>query len=78
MSKKGKVLVAMSGGIDSSIAALMLHEEGYEVIGITMRKMIVYLTLTTYQILYSNLNLNQQIRNTCQLTLHVLEQTGPW
>lgn len=37
MSKKGKVLVAMSGGIDSSVAAMMLHEEGYEVIGITMK-----------------------------------------
>ncbi len=37
MSKHGKVLVAMSGGIDSTVAALMLHEEGYEVIGITMK-----------------------------------------
>ncbi len=37
MSKKGKVLLAMSGGIDSSIAALMLHEQGYEVVGITMK-----------------------------------------
>jgi tRNA-specific 2-thiouridylase len=37
MSKKGKILVAMSGGIDSSMAALMLHDEGYEVIGITMK-----------------------------------------
>ena len=27
----------MSGGIDSSIAAMLLHEEGYEVIGITMK-----------------------------------------
>ncbi len=27
----------MSGGIDSSVAAVMLHEEGYEVIGITMK-----------------------------------------
>jgi tRNA-uridine 2-sulfurtransferase len=37
MSKKGKVLVAMSGGIDSTVVALMLHHEGYEVIGITMK-----------------------------------------
>lgn len=37
MSRKGKVLVAMSGGIDSTVVALMLHNEGYEVIGITMK-----------------------------------------
>ncbi|TAF74668.1 MAG: tRNA 2-thiouridine(34) synthase MnmA [Bacteroidetes bacterium] len=37
MSKKGRILVAMSGGIDSSLAAVMLHEEGYEVIGMTMK-----------------------------------------
>jgi tRNA-specific 2-thiouridylase len=37
MSSKGRVLVAMSGGVDSSVAAVMLHEQGYEVIGITMK-----------------------------------------
>ena len=34
---KGRVLMAMSGGIDSTIASLILHEQGYEVIGITMK-----------------------------------------
>ncbi|HTN05454.1 tRNA 2-thiouridine(34) synthase MnmA [Agriterribacter sp.] len=29
--------MAMSGGIDSTVTALMLHDEGYEVVGITMK-----------------------------------------
>ena len=32
-----RVLVGMSGGIDSSAACIMLQEQGYEVIGVTMR-----------------------------------------
>ncbi|MGB2733168.1 MAG: tRNA 2-thiouridine(34) synthase MnmA [Saprospiraceae bacterium] len=37
MSKHGRILVAMSGGIDSTVAAMLLHEQGYEVVGITMK-----------------------------------------
>lgn len=37
MSKHGKVLVAMSGGVDSSVAAAYLRDLGYEIVGITMK-----------------------------------------
>lgn len=33
----GKIVVAMSGGVDSSAAAIMLHDAGYEVVGISMQ-----------------------------------------
>ncbi len=34
---KGKALIAMSGGVDSSVAAYLMKKEGYECVGATMR-----------------------------------------
>ena len=37
MDSDKRVLIGMSGGIDSSAACMILQEQGYEVIGLTMR-----------------------------------------
>lgn len=37
MSKRKKIIVGMSGGVDSSVAALLLQQQGHEVIGVYMK-----------------------------------------
>lgn len=59
-NSKGRVLVAMSGGVDSSVAAALLVEQGYEVIGATMQVWD-----------YSECDITQQGKGSCCSSLDV-------
>lgn len=52
MSEQKKAIIAMSGGVDSSVAAYLMKESGYECIGATMK-------------LYDNQNIDADEEKTC-------------
>lgn len=56
-----KVLLAMSGGVDSSVAAIMLQEKGYEVIGVTMRLLENDEEIQSAKLLCEKLNITHYI-----------------
>src|SRR5262249_61993214 len=37
VTKKTRILLGMSGGVDSSVAGYLLRERGYDVVGVTMK-----------------------------------------
>lgn len=56
---KAKVLVAMSGGVDSSLAAVLVKEAGHEIVGVNMR---------THRLSPEELALGAQIKTCCSPT----------
>ncbi len=52
LAKDTKIVVAMSGGVDSSVVAGLMREEGYNVTGITLK-------------LYDDSNLSSKGRQCC-------------
>lgn len=57
--KNKKILVAMSGGVDSSLAASLLKEQGYDLVGVNMR---------THKLSAEEIALGPQIKSCCSPT----------
>ncbi|HMX63416.1 MAG TPA: tRNA 2-thiouridine(34) synthase MnmA, partial [Candidatus Sumerlaeota bacterium] len=56
---KSRILVAMSGGVDSSLAAWLLKQEGHDLVGVNMR---------THRLSPEEIALGAQIKTCCSPT----------
>ena len=69
MKSKGKVLLGMSGGVDSSVSAYLLKQQGYEVIGCTMKLWFD----ESHNKYVSNINDAKRVANTLDIPFHIFD-----